>query len=801
MTFHFIGLGGIGMSALARILLQRGEKVQGSDLKTSELLQELGREGAKIQIGHQEAAIEAGTTIVFNTDIPPDNVELKKAKQLNLKIFHRSDLLDRLMENQQPLLVTGTHGKTTTTALLAATLIEANLDPTFVIGGILKSMNTNGRAGKGAYFVAEADESDGSFLKTPGFGAIVTNVDKEHLNYWKTKESLINGFYQFFKQVKTPSHLFWCKDDPILRSMNPPGFSYGFSWDADCVISNFLTLDNGIQFDITFQGKKYSDIQLSLFGRHNALNGAAVFCQAISLNVNENSIRQAFRTFSGTRRRLENIGSVQTIDIYDDYGHHPTEISCTLKALRERIRERRLVVLFQPHRYSRVQDLFDEFLKCFQEADELIITDIYSAGESPIEGVTSANLYTKLRDKLGAHVRFIPRAHLEITVANLLHPGDVVLTLGAGDITSAAKDLLNKVRQILPKMTVGVLFGGTSPEHEISILSARNIVQALDPAIYEVRIFGVTKDGTWIQGQDAFKKLEQKTRAQDHTPKISSSVLEELSKCQVCIPVFHGPQGEDGMIQGLLDALDLPYVGCDYRSSAICMNKAWTKHVAMIQGIPTAPFIELDRANWKRNPETFLHRVEKDFSYPLWVKPVHLGSSIGINRVNNFEGLKDCIEKAFLLDDYILIEKEIVGREIEFAVLGNEFIRVGAPGEILKHGQFYDYEKKYGSQAMGTQTPADLTELECQIGKELAKRMYSACGCKGLARVDFFLDANGHYWLNEINPMPGFTAISLYPKMWESNGLSQRNLCHELIGLALHRHRRLAEIRGKDCRG
>ncbi len=797
MTYHFIGVGGIGMSALARILLQRGHKVHGSDIKKSSLLDQLQEEGAQIQIGHTENAIHPGDTVVYNTDINHENVELKKANELNLTVLHRSDLLNQLMEIQKPILVTGTHGKTTTSALLAAVLLEANLDPTFVVGGILRSLNTNGHAGKGQYFVAEADESDGSFLKTPSFGAIVTNLEKEHLSYWKTYENLLAGFRTFFKQATHPKHLFWCKDDLALQSLNPSGVSYGFSPDADCRILAFTPTDQGVRFDLMIQNKCYRNIELALYGSHNALNGAAVFGLAISLKVNEEAIRRAFKSFGGTLRRMEHIGSTHKIDVFDDYGHHPTEITYTLRAMRDRIRERRLIVLFQPHRFTRIRDLLDEFICCFHEADELIMTDIYSAGEQPIEGITAAVMYTKLREKLGSRVRFFPRTHLESGVAPLLRTGDVVLTIGAGDISAVGKVLIEKIVQHPPKLTVGLLFGGTSPEHDISLLSARNILQSLDPALYQIKTFGITKDGTWIYGDAAFKMLEQKTRAGGVASKILPVILEELNRCDVCIPVFHGPQGEDGMIQGMLDALDLPYVGCDYRAGAICMHKAWTKHVAMINGVSTAAYVECDCASWRRYPERLLDKVAKNLSYPLWVKPVHLGSSIGVSRVMNIDDLKAAADRAFDCDDYLIVEQEIVGRQIEFAVLGNEYIRIGSPGEIIDHGQFYDYEKKYGPKAMETQTPADITPIQEQEGKELARRMYESCGCRGLARIDFFLDAQGQYWLNEINPFPGFTAISLYPKMWEIVGLTQRELCNELIILALHRHRRLAEIRGK----
>ena len=793
-TFHFIGLGGIGMSALARILMQRGHKVQGSDAVASPLLAQLEREGASVRIGHSPEGLQ-GTTVVYSSDIKDLNVEMRKAKELKLSLLHRSDLLDLLMKGKKPLLVTGTHGKTTTTSLLATVLLEAKWEPSFVIGGILQPDNTNGQDGAGDYFVAEADESDGSFLKTESFGAIVTNLENDHLNYWVTEERLGEAFRQFLSQVKKPQHLFWCADDPALFALAPAGSSYGFSDGADLKISGYSQTERGIAFDLSYKGKTYKKIELSLLGRHNALNGAAVFGLALSLKIPETAIRSAFRSFKGASRRLELKGEAHRVQVYDDYGHHPTEIAATLLALRERIREKRLVVVFQPHRYTRVRDLFDDFLRCFSDADEVILTDIYSAGEEPIEGITTAALYTKMREKLGAKLHYLPRLHLEAGAAELLKPLDVLLTIGAGDVTRAGEPILKKYAERAPKYTVGVLCGGTSAEHSISLMSARNFVRALDPALYQVKLFGVTKEGEWIFGSDAIDKLEQEIRLSPGTPKISPQILTELLRCDVCIPVFHGPQGEDGMMQGLLDALFIPYVGCDYRGSALCMQKAWTKHVALLNNVPTAPYIEIDAATYRSNPHHFLKRIEEELTYPVWIKAVHLGSSLGVSRAAAPEDVPRAVEHSFSYDDAIIAEQEIDGRQIEFAVLGNEYIRVATPCEILNHGAFYDFDKKYGPQASGVDIPPKISEIEKEIGKELAEKVYRASGCKGLARVDFFLDRNGHYWLNEINPLPGFTATSGYPKMWEASGVDARALMDELIALALQRSRRQADIR------
>ncbi|MDE3045553.1 MAG: UDP-N-acetylmuramate--L-alanine ligase [Verrucomicrobiota bacterium] len=795
--YHFIGLGGIGMSALARILLQRGHTVQGSDSTPSPLLTELEKEGAVVHLGHHGEAVSSATTVVYSSGIHEQNVEVIRAKELALPLLHRSDLLHWLMNGKQSLLVTGTHGKTTTTALLASVLSEAQVDPSWVLGGIHQKWKTNGKLGSGSFFVAEADESDGSFLKTPAYGAIVTNLENDHLDHWKTAKELDAGFARFFAQAQHPEHLFWCGDDPRLKALSPPGVSYGFDPSNALRISFFAPTKTGLLFDLEWKGKRYTDIELHLWGRHNALNGAAVFGLALSLGIPESLIRKAFSEFAGTERRLEKKGEAHAAELYDDYGHHPTEIAVTLRALRDKIREKRLIVVFQPHRYTRVRDLFDSFLTCFGEADLLAMTDIYAAGEAPIEGITTATLYAKMREKLGAKVYFFPRNYLETGVAELLRPHDVVLTIGAGDVTKAGEPILDLYRQKAPKWTLGVLFGGTSAEHPVTLMSAKTILHALDPSLYEIKLFGVTKEGEWITGTDALEKLEQKVSFAPGTPKLPPAVLQELTHCDALIPVFHGPQGEDGMVQGLFDLLHIPYVGCDYRAGVLCMHKGWTKQIALMNGVPTAPFVEIDSVAHRRFPDLLRQRIAETLTYPVWIKPVHLGSSIGITRVTKEEDLSAAIDHAFHYDDILIAEQEVVGSQIEFGLFGNEHICIAEPCKVLNEEAFLSYEKKYGPTACGFEIPAQISPMQKAIGQELAITMYKSTGCKGLARIDFFLDQNGHFWLNEINPFPGFTPTSAYPQMWEASGMPITSLCDQLVILAFHKHRRMDEVRGR----
>ncbi len=341
---HFIGIGGIGMSALARILLDRGEKVSGSDQSTSPVVEELARQGAKIFIGHAPENLVHSKRVVYSTAVVQKNPEYEEAQKRNLPLLHRSDLLHELMQAQKPLLVAGTHGKTTTTSLLTHVLISAGYEPSFAIGGILASAQSNGRQGRGEYFVAEADESDGTFLKYRGHGAIITNIDNDHLDHWKNDANLDAGYKQFSKGAG--KHLFWCIDDARLKALNISGTSYGFSPQADLKIDAWRQEGWKLFFSCTFRGKTYDEIQLPLIGKHNVLNAASVFGLLLDLGVSSEAIRAGFKTFSGVGRRAEKKGEYGSVEVYDDYGHHPTEIFTTLTALKKAAGTRRLVVAF-----------------------------------------------------------------------------------------------------------------------------------------------------------------------------------------------------------------------------------------------------------------------------------------------------------------------------------------------------------------------------------------------------------------------------------------------------------------------
>jgi len=443
--YHFIGIGGIGMSALARLMLKKKAQVSGSDLNQSYMTQSLMQEGAKIFIGHSAANISPNTTVIFSTDIQPDNPEYQAALHLNCPLKHRSDLLAEIASDRLLLAVAGTHGKTTTSALLAWVLASSGHHPSFAVGGLIPQFQSNADHGNGQYFVAEACESDGTFLKYNPFGAIITNIDLDHMNYFGTEMVLKEFFERFISKVHSHQHLFWCGDDVRLLSLKPAGISYGFSPRCDWRIVDFTQSGWQISLDAIFQGVLYPKIEVSLIGRHNALNALAVFGLALALGIDEAAIRHALRTFGGVKRRCEIKGEKDGILFLDDYAHHPTEIAATLQGIRYAFPERRLVAIYQPHRYSRTKDCLGTFGNIFDEADALFITDIYAAGETPIPGLCCQQIIFEVELYSNRPCFYLPRNELGEGLANYLKAGDVFVSLGAGDITRSSNEIMAKI--------------------------------------------------------------------------------------------------------------------------------------------------------------------------------------------------------------------------------------------------------------------------------------------------------------------------------------------------------------------
>lgn len=764
---HFVGLGGIGMSGLARLLLHKKVQISGSDRKENDVIKELTKNGVTFSLGHNKNNIEPGMTVIYSSDIPQDNEEMVAARNLLCTILHRSELLEQLMQEKKSLAVAGTHGKTTTSSLLTYVLKVANMDPTFMVGGIVRSLGVNADHGEGAYFVAETDESDGSFLRTSPYGAIITNIDADHLNYWGSMEALIKGFSDFASLVYSSEHLFWCKDDQTLQSLQLPGISYGFHEKADLQIVSCKNVGWKMVFSLRFQGKLYENIELSLLGKHNVLNATAVFGLALQLGAAEENIRKAFLSFKGVKRRAEIRGEVHAVTFVDDYAHHPTEIRATLKAIRGAVGPRRIIVIYQPHRYSRMQYCIGTFGNCFHEADKILVTEIYASNEKPIPGVHHDKV---LEEVGGSHVM---KEHLTEELKKILRPFDVVVTLGAGDITTECGRFVTYFENAgVQKYKVAIVTGGTSCEHEVAKVSSQYVIASLKKEHYQVSTFEISKEGEWSFEGITF-----------------SGIPEALFKADVVFPVLHGPGGEDGTLQGMLELAQIPFVGCSQLKAAVCMDKALTKKLALFHSIRTAPFVPITLWNWREDEKEPLQRIKEHLKYPLFVKASHLGSSLGVIKVEKEEDLTAAIESVFTQDYELIVEQGIKGREIEFAVMGNRNVVAFPPGEILTHGRVYDYDAKYAEDCFATTVDPKLSPELVTRGVEIAAATYRAIGCEGMARVDFFLDDQDKYWLNEINPIPGFTPISMFPKICERHGLKAPELMDQLLLLGLERGR------------
>ncbi len=784
--FHFIGVGGIGMSGLAKLLLEKNLPVSGSDINSNAMTETLSEKGAHIFQGHSAQNINQDMTVIYSSGVPQSNPEYQEAINLKCPLLHRSDLLVELAKEYRTLAVAGTHGKTTTSALLAAVLKESGLDPSFALGGIVRQYGTNAGSGTGSLFVAEADESDGTFMKYEPYGAILTNIGLDHLNHYGDEETLLDAFSCFIGKVQSKGHFFWCGDDKRLSKMIQGGISYGFGPQCQLKVHHYEQKGWSTFFDMTYRGKTFRDVEVALIGKHNVLNSLAVFGLALELGAEEHAIREALKTFQGVKRRCERQVADCKIELIDDYAHHPTEIKTTLNAIRTAVKEKRLIAVYQPHRFSRVKDCLGSFKQLFDVVDELIVTDIYAAGEEPIDGVTSEQILNEIKQHSTLSCQYVPRSTLAYWLTDFIRPHDVVVSLGAGDITNLSNEIIGLFKKKSPtKLKVALIGGGANVEHEVSLQSVHNVSEALNLDLYDVTKFGVSKDGNWTTGPSSLQEVHHS----NDSSKMPTDVLHALLESDIACPIMHGPAAEDGTIQGLFETLDVPYIGPDWRSCALCMDKALLKHLLLQHRIPTSPFLDFSIQEWAQNEKDILAHIQEELKLPLFVKPVHQGSSVGIKKVERFDDLKNAIEHAFKYNRHILVENGVMGRELEFAVYGNDEITILPPGEICANGKMYDYEAKYGEEGFSVLDQAPLNEEKLQEGIQLAKEVYRISRCTCFARIDFFLDEQESFWFNEINPIPGFTDISMYPKICNKQGISTAELMDLLIVLGLQRKR------------
>lgn len=436
---HFIGIAGAGMSGLARIALSHGLSISGSDSKDSSVVLALRALGAEVHIGHDAIHLDGADIVVFSNAISASNPEIKRSQELGVPLLTRAQALAILMSASKSIAVAGTHGKTTTSSMLTVALQACGIDPSFAIGGTLTASGSNAHRGTGDYFVAEADESDGSFLEYRPFSAIVTNVEHDHVDFFATKESVMNIFTEFAQSISPQGFFIYCKDDAGAVEIAATEFlatkvSYGQDESADLLIDSIKLLPGGSTSRALWKGRAVGTIELQVPGHHNLLNAAAALAMGLSIGQPAAALLEGLASFQGAGRRFELKASVAGIRVIDDYGHHPTEIDVTLTAARRYAGDGRVLVIFQPHRYSRTQAFLDQFASTLDLADLTILLEIYPASEKPIAGVSASLIAQKME-----RGRFIPN-FLEASeeIISMAKPGDVILTLGAGDVNSLA---------------------------------------------------------------------------------------------------------------------------------------------------------------------------------------------------------------------------------------------------------------------------------------------------------------------------------------------------------------------------
>lgn len=453
---HFVGIGGIGMSGIAEVLASMGYEVQGSDLSESANVKRLQDKGIKVFIGQKAENIDDAAIVIISSAIKSDNPELKAAREQKKTVVRRAEMLAELMRLKWSIAIAGTHGKTTTTTMVGAMLEEADLDPTIINGGIIHKYGTNTRMGDGDWFVAEADESDGTFTKLPATIAVVTNIDPEHLDHYGSYDNIKAAFRRFIDNLPFYGFAVLCSDHQSVQDMIPAFadrrvITYGFNPQADVRVSNVRTGPKGSTYDVAFAGwmnddkeETLRDVFLPMLGNYNVSNSLASLAIAYEMGVPAATMKTALKNFSGVNRRFTRTGSSNGITVIDDYAHHPVEIKAVLTAARQAVEKsgKKVIAVMQPHRYSRLHDLMDDFCTCFNDAESVIIADVYEAGEKPIEGADKDHLVAGIKERGHKHVEALPNVNvLADMISNIAEEGDYVICMGAGNISAWAHDL------------------------------------------------------------------------------------------------------------------------------------------------------------------------------------------------------------------------------------------------------------------------------------------------------------------------------------------------------------------------
>ncbi|MEQ1823740.1 MAG: D-alanine--D-alanine ligase [Fimbriimonadaceae bacterium] len=722
-SFFLVGIGGAGMSALAVMLKDLGHRVSGSDSTQSPVTRDLERAGITVHLGHSESGIFAGDAVILTDAIDLSiSPEVRRARALGCPLFRRSQLLGFLLKNRKVIAITGTHGKTTTTGLTGAAMIEAGMDPLVIVGAVIPEWGSAVRHGDGEWAVVEACEAYDSLCDLDPTIAVVTNLELDHSDFHGDYATLLKSVVNFAERAT--DSVIYCEGDAgatevAALSHAPSTQAYG-----------------------SFDGPA-----LRLPGLHNRLNANAAFKAATRAGADPAKAIKGIIEFSGAERRLQ-VHREGPITVVDDYAHHPSEIVASLGALRERYPDRRIIVVYQPHLYSRTQDFLDSFGSALSLADIVVLTDIYPAREDPIPGISSA----RIAEGVSKPVHYIPsRFLLPRTVAEFATPGDLVVGMGAGTVSEFVPEFLAELDRSGPKR-VAVIEGGDSAEREVSLLSAREIERALLAKGYDAYRLDLT---------DALLKGA------------SLAGLTGGKRPDLAFLAVHGTNAEDGAIQGLLEILHIPYTGSGIQSSALAMDKDRTKIILKSVGVQV--------------PESVLLTTPKnvELPLPLVVKPNAQGSTIGLSFVSKPDELDTAIQKAFQYGETVLVEQRIFGMEISVPVFGE---RALPPVEICPKSESYDFAAKYSVGATEEIVPARLSSELLHQAEQIALTCHQALKCEGATRTDMIVQSDGEIYVLEVNTLPGMTGTSLLPNSAQAAGIFFEELVDWIAQDALTRH-------------
>lgn len=751
---HLIGIGGAGMRAIANVLIQKGFEVSGSDIKESPITKKFAEMGAKIYIGQKRENVLGKEIVVVSTAIREDNEELVSARENNIPVIHRSDIVKYVLDTTNGIAVAGAHGKTTTTSMIGQIFEEALLDPTIIIGGEVDYLGGNSKLGKGEYSIVEADESDGSFRKLNPKIEVITNIENDHMDFYKTTENLLKAFETFIGKLPEDGVAVVHGDNEHIKNFVKtnmrPFITYGLNDDNDYVVKNIKIKGHRTTYDVCHKGSVILTIELKIPGEHNILNSLAAVIVALHCGVDSASIQRALAKFIGAKRRFEHKGLYNGVWVVDDYAHHPTEINATLTAAKE-METHRVVCVFQPHRYTRTQLLLEEYSTAFKNADVVVMVDIYSAGEDQIDGIDGMTIPNAVLEATGQEVIYIENADdLPKFLADFVQKDDLVITMGAGNINTYGPKLLSEMKSKMKQEKIIVLLGGPSTEAAISRKTGGAIANALQNGGYDA----VTLEFN------------------------PQTVLEDIKKLNgtIVFNALHGKYGEDGAIQGFLEIAGIPYTGSGIMASAVGMNKKTFKDV--LEGAKIATAKSLPFNSKVSSKAEICAKIRENFTFPVVVKAATQGSSIGVAIVKEDKDLDAAIDEVLKYDNILIAETYLAGKEFTVGVLDGKAMPVIM---ICPHSGNYDFESKYTVGATEYLVPAPIDNEMAVKMQKISEEVYQLLQCEGVARVDIMTDANNEPYVLEINTIPGMTETSLVPKSAKAMGMDFLTLCETIL--------------------